>query len=321
MRKLMRNFYHPAKDNGRPIPHILGLTASPVVNAKQDSIAVIESNLDAVIVTPTQHRVELGRYVHRPELIKIEFEIDRVVNSEIIDSVCSALTAAVVNYDLSTDPRVLDLKSRSDDKSAKELTKIYLTRKTFCFEQLASLEIRAETVKQQLGSTMAEWYVVSCIQKFQKSESSAGSLFYDLTDQEHNHLAMILKSIVSHGTHGSPDSKPITSSSKAQALVATLLSNASTSMRGIIFVEQRVVTTVMCHYLESIPDIAAHYNVGTFVGTSGNISRRMKVADLVELKQQKSNLEDFRDGSKNLIIATNVLEEGKHLLSRTAIQT
>lgn len=311
MSKLMRDFYHPAKSNGGPIPHVLGLTASPVVNAKQQSIAVIESNLDAVIVTPMQHRAELGAYVHRPELMKVEFDNDPEADLQSTGPLSSALTMAVASYDLSTDPYVLDLQTRSDDKSLKELAKILRTRKTFCFEQLASLEIRAATVLEQVGPTMAEWYIASCIQKFQKSEAAVNSLFHDLTDQERKHIAMILGSIMSQDASKSLELQQIVSCSKAKALAATLLSNASASVRGIIFVEQRVVTTTLSRFLNSIPEIVAHYKIGSFVGTSASTSRQARIADLVELKAQQSNLQDFRDGTKNLIIATNVLEEGK----------
>jgi ERCC4-related helicase len=306
----MRDFYHPAKSNGRPIPHVLGLTASPVVNAKQQNIAVIESNLDAVIVTPTEHRADLGKYVHRPELIKVEFDNDGDTALQSTGPLRSALTMAVVHYNLSTDPYVLDLESRSNDKSRKELAKILRTRKTFCFEQLASLETRAAAVLEQVGPTMAEWYIASCIKKFQRSEAAVAPLLQDLTDQEHKHIAMIFRSIMLQDASKSLDLQPIVSSSKAKTLAATLLSNASPSVRGIIFVEQRVVTTTLTRYLNSIPEIVVHYNIGSFVGLSSSTSRQARVADLVESKAQQTSLQDFRDGSKNLIIATNVLEEG-----------
>jgi ERCC4-related helicase len=132
-----------------------------------------------------------------------------------------------------------------------------------------------------------------------------------LTDQERKHIAMIFGSIMSQDVSKSLELQQIVSSSKAKALAATLLSNASASVRGIIFVEQRVVTTTLSQFLNSIPEIVAHYKIGSFVGTSSSTSRQARIADLVELKAQQSNLQDFRDGTKNLIIATNVLEEGK----------
>jgi ERCC4-related helicase len=282
-----------------------------VVNAKQQNIAVIESNLDAVIVTPTQHRADLGKYVHRPELVKVEFDNDHDVDLHSTGPLCSALTLAVACYDISTDPYILDLESRSDDKSLKELAKIRRTGKTFCFEQLASLENRAATVLDQVGPTMAEWYVASCIHKFQRSEAAVSSLFHDLTDEEHKHIGMIFASIMSQDVNKSLDLQPIVSSSKAKALVTTLLANASASVRGIVFVEQRVVTTTLSHFLNSIPEIVAHYKIGSFVGISSSTNRQTRVADLVELKAQQSSLQDFRDGTKDLIIATNVLEEGE----------
>lgn len=38
MNAILQRFYHPAKELGQQIPHILGLSASPVINSKQGSL-------------------------------------------------------------------------------------------------------------------------------------------------------------------------------------------------------------------------------------------------------------------------------------------
>lgn len=41
MNAIMKLHYHPARANGREVPHILGLSASPVVNTKEGSLQYV----------------------------------------------------------------------------------------------------------------------------------------------------------------------------------------------------------------------------------------------------------------------------------------
>ncbi|KAE9375393.1 P-loop containing nucleoside triphosphate hydrolase protein [Stipitochalara longipes BDJ] len=64
--KLMQNFYHKRKAQGLSIPHILGLTASPVINSDPLSVIKIEETLDALCRTPKKHREKLRLQVKLP---------------------------------------------------------------------------------------------------------------------------------------------------------------------------------------------------------------------------------------------------------------
>jgi len=46
--KIMENFYHTRKRSDLPTPHILGLTASPVMRSNPTSLGKIENTLDAI---------------------------------------------------------------------------------------------------------------------------------------------------------------------------------------------------------------------------------------------------------------------------------
>ena len=72
----------------------------------------------------------------------------------------------------------------------------------------------------------------------------------------------------------------------------------------------RAQVTALAELLRQTPDVAASFRIGTFVGTSASSYRKVSVADLADLRAQSSDLESFRNGEKNLMIATNVLEEG-----------
>ena len=38
---IMSNFYHPAHNSGQKVPHILGLSASPVINSKPQGLQYV----------------------------------------------------------------------------------------------------------------------------------------------------------------------------------------------------------------------------------------------------------------------------------------
>lgn len=91
-------------------------------------------------------------------------------------------------------------------------------------------------------------------------------------------------------------------------MIKILRDGDAASIRGIVFVEQRAQVTALANLLRQTPEIGSKYKIGSFVGMSA--SRRMAVADLSDLKEQEKDLDAFRKGQSNLMIATTVLEEG-----------
>lgn len=56
MNQIMQLFYRPARERGEPVPHILGLSASPVTSVKQGGLesAICSRVLWMVLTTCTQ---------------------------------------------------------------------------------------------------------------------------------------------------------------------------------------------------------------------------------------------------------------------------
>lgn len=310
MNSICKLFYHPALEDRLPVPAILGLTASPVVNSKHGSLETLESNLSAISVTPKKHRDELERHVDAP---KVEVVLYSAGCPAIPDDICSALAMEARTYDMSTDPYVVDLKKRDDDpKATKELLKIMDKGKTYCLEQIRSLDLRALTLQTTLGPSIARWYVSRCIEKFREGLSSERTVLPDLSEHERVHLADILFGVERTNTLADATMTmhldEITE--KAKKLIHTLQRCASPSLRGIVFVEQRVQVTALSELLRRIPEIQASYRIASFVGTSVSSKRGSSVADIVDIRNQQADLEAFRTGDKNLMICTSVLEEG-----------
>lgn len=312
MNKIMQNFYHPAKHDGDPKPHVLALSALPVMNraVNSNSLPTIESNLDATTVTPTQYRDELDAYVHPPKLIKVEFGESCLDHSS---TACRALGIALASYDFEQDPYVLELQARSlqgDPKALRSLQEIGDTGKTYCKDQLKLLSNRARHINNDLEPEYADWYISTCVTHYPESRKIVDPLFLDLETKERRHLEGILKRVVSNGDSTSASTlETYGASNKAKALLDILSTEVREDLRSIIFVEQRAMVLALAQLLRR----SAHsdrYRIGTFVGTSTFSGRASSLFDLFDVRSQAQDLKEFRDGSKNLMIATNVLEEG-----------
>lgn len=310
MNTIMRNFYHPAKLQKKVIPHILGLTASPIMSAKSSSLETIEANLDAKAVTPKVHRSELDEYVHPPDVLRVYFQNSND-DAEWYVPLYHALKRSLDSYDLSSDPWIKRLLAVGDDTSQAQLNQQLLAPNTSCYKQLKTLHQRASHLKEQLGDSAAEWYINTCIQKYIRSEESQPVVLLDIWQQERQYLQNILLNVQRSNDGGNQTThQPLQVTDKVQRLIKLLHDNGTHNARGVIFVEQRATVSALAYLLRKNASLNSSWTVGTFVGTSSFAGRKTAVADLIELKEQMQDLEDFRRGTKNLIISTSVLEEG-----------
>lgn len=135
----------------------------------------------------------------------------------------------------------------------------------------------------------------------------------DLSEAERKHLLEIFENVEQHAgpavALGTVDDSLVISE-KARLLLQILLQHAEPGVHCLIFVEQRVQVTALAELLRRVPALEDSYKIAGFVGTSTNANRKISVADLVALSDQSKDLQAFRDGHKNVMVATNVLEEG-----------
>lgn len=270
----------------------------------------VEANLDAITITPKRERKELERYVYPPQITTVLFKASSPLELLTISPLCNALRRAAEEYRFSEDPYLMDLRQQNDERSRKQLASILQKPKTYCSTQLRTLDRRAATLFEQLGLQAAEWYVVSSIERFQEGMGGGVAALSDVTSREQQHLSELFKSILSAKTPKSCAPSSLAISDKAEKLVTLLTQQAAPSMRGLIFVEQRATVSALVHLIRSSPHTAVNCQVGGFIGTSSYAGRKSSIADLAESKKQEEDLKDFRNGVKNLIVSTNVLEEG-----------
>lgn len=308
MNVVMRNFYLPAKVRGDKVPHILGLTASPVMSANLGSLATIEANLDALATTPKRFRSALEEYARPPAMTSVLYTSSAKTGPPYGAPILRALARAVDSYDLSTDPYVTELGRFRNEKTERKLKDISDKPNTSCYKNLRALQQRSQALQEQLGASAAEWYILMCVERFNKSLPLSTILILpDLEERERSHLATIFERML---CEAGEETEPSVVTDKVLSLIDILQQHYAPCIQCIVFAEQRAVVTALAHLLRSHSKVGTAYSIGTFVGTSVLTGRKISVADLVEVKGQQQDLVDFREGTKNLMIATNVLEEG-----------
>ena len=120
--KLMQNFYHKRKAQGLSVPHILGLTASPVMRSNPQSLTSIEDTLDAICRTPKKHRAELRLQVKLPVLEQVYYE-DHLLENQPRTSTrtIESLSRVYKGLKLREDPFVVSLIRDDSDRSRRRL--------------------------------------------------------------------------------------------------------------------------------------------------------------------------------------------------------
>ena len=99
-------------------------------------------------------------------------------------------------------------------------------------------------------------------------------------------------------------------SPKARQLIKLLVKEMSPGSTAMIFVKTRAAVKLLSVLLATHLMTKDILRIETFVGTSNHHARTSNISDLINASDQKETLNDLRNGTKNLIIATSVYEEG-----------
>jgi Helicase conserved C-terminal domain len=203
---------------------------------------------------------------------------------------------------------VISLRAENTNRSMAELAKILPKRKTCCQDQLKAMCNKAMHICQEFGVWATNYYIVNSIDRLKSKPTEAMSGW---DDGERHYLLGVLSRVkverVEVGTLG--DMREI--SPKLELFIDLLVRESAPHFAGLVFIEQRAAAAVLSHLLSIHPRTKHLFECATFVGTSASTYRKaVGIADLIEPRGQKHTLDDFRNGKKNLIISTSVLEEG-----------
>lgn len=294
----MQEHYFQVPSSERP--RILGLTASP------EPVHLLEANLNARVITPTQTRTELSKHVHRPILENLAYQpgfSDQPTVLRLLSAICRT-------YDFDQDPYILSIRNQEARNRAIE------RKKTYCLVQLNMLQTSASHICAEIGGSAAAWFVLACVSRYLRTIEKYSQQLSNWLDSERMHLSQLLQKL-------SPPTQNLATPSmmhdqarnrsytpKVESLLKLLLNEWSKDFTGIIFVQQRAQVVVMTELLSSHPLVGPKFRVRGVVGESSSSHRKKNITELLEPKAQQTALADFRSGLVNLIVCTNALQEG-----------
>ncbi|ROW03951.1 hypothetical protein VSDG_00803 [Cytospora chrysosperma] len=304
--RIMKECYWNAKTQGRPVPHIMGLTASPVVGSEISSLKELEATLDACCRSPTRHRDELMAHTQRPLMFNVSYKgKEQVTINEYTDSMLK-IHQAWIGLKIADDPCVQSLRAENTDRARRELKRAIMKKDTYIQRSMKTFCRRNADIYGDLGSWAADWYISETIKRFMAGVKRPGAISENLKDAEVVCLARIFQNV--NITAPPRLDKHSDLSDKVRKLIGVLRKYKGEA-RGIVFVKERATTVVLAHILATHPEVRKRYRTGTMVGTSFVPVIKQDFLDLAD-RDYSVSLDGFHAGRLNLLVATSVLEEG-----------
>jgi ERCC4-related helicase len=309
MNSIMKLHYHPklTQESRHELPHILGLSASPITKKNKKEVVELEENLDATCKSPLQQLEEYTAFVNMPEPLVLEHSPTPDHPSTLLD----LLTATVCAVKFEHDPIVAVLRRSENPHAQEKLEKMLKKQRTPAMEEMQVLVRSCTDIQQSLGTWACDMLIKKCLEKVELmssrehefaaagAQSAARSAFMASTLQS-LHIPLRMANL----DLNTSDSV----SSKVKLLLEFLQDGYQSNLRCLIFVKTRVTAWLLTDLINSHPLTHDQYCAFSFVRVSN--PTHTGICDFAELREQHDNLESFRNGELNVCVATSVLEEG-----------
>lgn len=258
--------------------------------------------MNATCKTPRVYRTELLEHTHRPHLQRVGYvpfgEEHYGAGSQLLPALIKCCTI----YNIEDDPWIESLRSK---EKTVELQKALTTGKTFCSEQLRTFQARSCHIYEELGGWAADFFIRASIDQLRSSIQDDAEMSH-LDQMERVYLlelllAMPVLNSAEENNHISP---------KLEALLDFLEKMDGPEFSGLLFAKQRATVGVLARLLSHHPKTRDRFRCAAYVGWSSDRNRKGSLGDLLHRDMQRDTLDEFKSGHKNLILATDVLEEG-----------
>lgn len=189
----MKEFYSEWQAGGQHVPHILGLTASPVIRSDISSLEKLEVAMDAVCRSPTKHREELLSHSHRPSLTTVAFKPKTQLSSGDYTESMAKLLGARNKLNIMEDPYVVSLHAEKTDRSKRRLEEALKKKSTYVQDSMKSFCRRSFEIAKDLGIWAADWYIYETIRRFLDGVKRQGAASKSFRDAEVVYLARVFQ--------------------------------------------------------------------------------------------------------------------------------
>lgn len=104
--------------------------------------------------------------MHKPQLVRINY----TSNYDTTSPLFVALNLQLLNYDMYSDPYVLDLRNNPHKYHNAEqlLHSALIKHSTYTYEELKTLVTKHKATTAELGVSVADWCLQQCIARFRK---------------------------------------------------------------------------------------------------------------------------------------------------------
>jgi ERCC4-related helicase len=184
---------------------------------------------------------------------------------------------------------------------------VFLTGKKFCADQLKKFCAKAQYIYEELGQWAADYFIIESIKRFKNTVDIEKGIFAGWESNEKAYLMRVLAKIhiADLTTSETPQISP-----KLDCLISFLVENERPDFSGLVFVQQRATVGVISVLLSIHPRTRNRFRCAPYVGLSNSAKRKQNIGELLDPRAMCDTLDDFRNRRKNLIISTDVLEEG-----------
>lgn len=299
LNRTMHGFYHPDKAKGKPVPAILGLTATAVMKSDVRDMFIIEGNLDAICRTPKATVEALLEHVHRPDMIPEMYGPSEAPTEKSLFETFNLLLARVDN---NMDPNVKHVIT-TKGLDSREYEKAAIKRKTWCQGLFRSVVSVADGLHEELGTWASDQYLIRCRVNLQieKSKLRLDPLSNELHRQEVDWMLAFFDEVgvPRIGPGAQVNTRQI--ASKSAKLIQVLRREMKHDSAAIVFAQTKASVQLLFELLQSHNQTKGLLRVGKLVGLSKGTERSGEVNDIYEVDDRAQYV--FRASLPSLILS------------------